>query len=153
MEYDNGLYQSLIARNREKDLYGLGGYGSYLSQDGSAINGSSAKDLPVVYKAATPNTGSNGSEPSLLDTAKGWFTPQGESGTSLGGNVLSGIGTAVGIGSGLAGMYYANKKAKLDEERAKMEKDAYNRGVKRDLENENRMQKFAQNAGNNAFYK
>ena len=67
--------------------------------------------------------------------------------------MLSGVGTAVGIGSGLAGMYYANKKAKLDQERAKMEKDVYNRGVQRDTENEARMQQLAKNAGNNAFYK
>lgn len=101
------------------------------------------------YKAL--NTGTEGK--GWTDTVKDWFTPQGQSGTSTAGNVLSGVGTAVGIGSGLAGMYYANKKAKLDEERGRMEKDVYNRGVQRDQENEMRMQQLAKNAGNNAFYK
>ena len=87
------------------------------------------------------------------DTLKDWFTPQGTSGASTAGNVLSGIGTTVGIGSGLAGMYYASKKAKLDKERANMEKDVYNRNVQRDAENEARMQQLAKNAGNDAFYK
>lgn len=94
------------------------------------------------------NTGGTG----ILDTIGGWFQPQGESGASTAGNILSGVGTAVGIGSGLAGMYYAKKQADLNKERAKMEKDAYNRGVQREAEAEKRMQQFAKNAGNGAFY-
>ena len=86
------------------------------------------------------------------DTISKWFTP-GEGGASLGGNVLSGVGTAVGIGSGLASMYYAKKEADLKKDKAKMEKDAYQRGVQREAEAENRMQQFAKNAGNGAFYK
>ena len=88
----------------------------------------------------------------ILDTIGGWFKPQGESGASTAGNVLSGVGTAVGIGSGLAGMYYSKKQADLNKERAKMEKDAYNRGVQREAQAEARMQQFAKNAGNGAFY-
>ena len=34
-----------------------------------------------------------------------------------------------------------------------MEKDAYQRGVQREAEAENRMQQFAKNVGNGAFYK
>lgn len=131
---------------------GVGDYGTYENQFGDKVNVDKNAYYSIQNAGLAPGQSLTENK-GLIDTAKGWFTPQGESGTSLGGNVLSGIGTAVGIGSGLAGMYYANKKAKLDEERARMEKDAYNRGVKRDLENENRMQKFAQNAGNNAFYK
>ena len=89
----------------------------------------------------------------VFGTVGSWFEPQGQSGASTAGNVLSGVGTAVNIGSGLAGMYYANKKAKLDKERAKMEKDVYQRGVQRDMENEARLQRLAANAGNGAFYK
>ena len=85
-------------------------------------------------------------------TVSKWFTPV-EGGASLGGNVLSGVGTAVGIGSGLASMYYANEERKLKKEKAQMEKDAYQRGVQREAEAENRMQQFAKNAGNGAFYK
>lgn len=94
-----------------------------------------------------------GDSTSWTDSVKEWFTPQGTSGASTAGNVLSGVGTAVGIGSGLAAAYYANQKNKLDKERAKMEKDVYQRGVQRDMENEARLQKLASNAGNGAFYK
>ncbi len=98
------------------------------------------------------NTGSNNDGTGVLDSIGGWFAPQGQSGASTAGNVLSGLGTAVGIGSGLAGMYYSKKQADLNKERAKMEKDAYNRGVQREAQAEARMQQFAKNAGNGAFY-
>ena len=101
-------------------------------------------DLPVIDDSKT--------ELGWGDKISGWFTP-GEGGASLGGNVLSGVGTAVGIGSGLASMYYAKKEADLKKDKAKMEKDAYQRGVQREAEAENRMQQFAKNAGNGAFYK
>lgn len=108
---------------------------------------------PVELKSSHIFLDNNTGNQSWGDTLKDWFAPQGTSGASTAGNVLSGIGTAVGIGSGLAGMYYASKKAKLDKERAGMEKDVYNRSVQRDSENEARMQQLAKNAGNNAFYK
>ena len=108
---------------------------------------------PVNLKASHIFLDNDTGDQSWGDTLKEWFTPQGSSGSSVGGNVLSGIGTAVGIGSGLAGMYYASKKAKLDKERAGMEKDVYNRSVQRDAENEARMQQLAKNVGNDAFYK
>ena len=107
---------------------------------------------PYLTRAVTPPSNGGGTEPGLFDTIGGWFKPQGESGASTAGNVLSGVGTAVGIGSGLAGMYYAKKQADLNKERAKMEKDAYNRGVQREAQAEARMQQFAKNAGNGAFY-
>lgn len=105
---------------------------------------------PYLTGAATPPKVET--EPGLFDTVGGWFQPQGESGASTAGNILSGVGTAVGIGSGLAGMYYSKKQADLNKERAKMEKDAYNRGVQREAQAEARMQQFAKNAGNGAFY-
>lgn len=107
----------------------------------------------VAFKSPYEVLKTNGDENGWIDTVKDWFTPQGASGASTAGNLLSGVGTAVGIGSGLAGMYYASKKAKLDKERAGMEKDVYNRSVQRDSENEARMQQLAKNVGNDAFYK
>lgn len=131
---------------------GVGTYGTYENQFGDTVDVDKNAFYSIQNAGLTPgqsltkNTG-------WTDTVKDWFAPQGTSGASTAGNVLSGIGTAVGIGSGLAGMYYASKKAKLDKERANMEKDVYNRSVQRDSENEARMQQLAKNAGNNAFYK
>lgn len=110
------------------------------------------KSVTFKEQANLGNLNKDNTELGWGDKISGWFTP-GEGGASLGGNVLSGVGTAVGIGSGLAGMYYAKKEADLKKDKAKMEKDAYQRGVRREAEAENRMQQFAKNAGNGAFYK
>ena len=106
----------------------------------------------IIKEQVISGLGNDKTELGWGDKISGWFTP-GEGGASLGGNVLSGVGTAVGIGSGLASMYYAKKEADLKKDKAKMEKDAYQRGVQREAEAENRMQQFAKNAGNGAFYK
>ena len=45
------------------------------------------------------NTDSNNDGTGVLGTIGEWFQPQGQSGASTAGNVLSGLGTAVGIGS------------------------------------------------------
>ena len=93
-----------------------------------------------------------------------WFTPQGASGTSFGGGLISGLGTLTGIGTGLAGMKLAKEESKFKRDMAeksyarqtKMDKlqiDAYNRAVQRENEGEARGSKFAENAGNGAFYK
>lgn len=111
-----------------------------------------AKSVTFKEQANLGNLNKDNTELGWGDKISGWFTP-GEGGSSLGGNVLSGVGTAVGIGSGLAGMYYAKKEADLKKDKAQMEKDAYQRGVQREAEAENRMQQFAKNAGNGAFYK
>ena len=110
------------------------------------------KSAAFKEQANLSNLNKDNTELGWGDKFKEWFTP-GEGGASLGGNVLSGVGTAVGIGSGLASMYYANEERKLKKEKAQMEKDAYQRGVQREAEAENRMQQFAKNAGNGAFYK
>ena len=97
-----------------------------------------------------------------------WFTPQGTSGTSFGGGILSGLSTLTGIGSGLAGMKLAKQESKFKKDMAektyardtarqammdKLQIDAYNRAVQRENEGEARGSKFAENAGNGAFYK
>lgn len=114
---------------------------NYNSQNG--IQGVTEAGKAVGPRAGmTPNTGTK--EPGFFDI--------NDKGVSKFGSVLGNVGTAVSIGSGLAGIYYAKKQADLNKERAKMEKDAYNRGVQREAEAEKRMQQFAKNAGNGAFY-
>ena len=104
----------------------------------------------------------------LGDKFGSWFTPQGTSGTSLAGGVLSGLGTLTNIGTGLAGMRLAKAESKYNRDMQdktyardtarqalmdKMQVDAYNRSVQRENEGEARGAKFAENAGNGAFYK
>ena len=104
----------------------------------------------------------------LGDKFSGWFTPQGTSGTSFGGGIISGLGTLTGIGTGLAGMKLAKQESKFNKDMAektyardtarqammdKLQIDAYNRAVQRENEGEARGSKFAENAGNGAFYK
>ena len=104
----------------------------------------------------------------LGDKFGNWFTPQGTSGTSLAGGVLSGLGTLTNIGTGLAGMKLAKAESKYNQDMQnkiyardtarqslmdKMQVDAYNRSVQRENEGEARGAKFAENAGNGAFYK
>ena len=130
---------------------GIGDYGTYENQFGDKVNVDKNAFYSIQNAGLTPGQ-SLQKNSGIMDTVGGWFQPQGQSGASTAGNVLSGVGTAVGIGSGLAGMYYAKKQADLNKERAKMEKDAYNRGVQREAQAEARMQQFAKNAGNGAFY-
>ena len=147
--------------NEQLGLSGFLGQSPYIRKalDGIDLTAYSNNNVEQPTKSVTfkeqanlGNLNKDNTELGWGDTFKGWFTP-GEGGASLGGNVLSGVGTAVGIGSGLAGMYYAKKEADLKKDKAKMEKDAYQRGVQREAEAENRMQQFAKNAGNGAFYK
>ena len=149
-----GLYDSIIGK--KKNEYGmaggLGDYGTYTGQDGTKIEINEDAFKAIQSGGLQGGQLSRNENGGVFDTIGGWFQPQGQSGASTAGNVLSGVGTAVGIGSGLAGMYYAKKQADLNKERAKMEKDAYNRGVQREAQAEARMQQFAKNAGNGAFY-
>ena len=100
----------------------------------------------------------------LGDKFGDWFAPKGTSGTSLAGGVLSGLGTVTNIGTGLAGMQLAKAESKYNKDMQnkmyarqvqmdKMQVDAYNRAVQRENEGEARGAKFAENAGNGAFYK
>ena len=159
---ENGLANSLVTGTNGlyKKRYGVGlelpsgaEYYNYSSMPQEKVP---VKDESIFSKIGDSlglGGGSKGGDStSWTDSVKEGLAPQGTSGASTAGNVLSGVGTAVGIGSGLAGMYYAKKQADLNKERAKMEKDAYNRGVQREAQAEARMQQFAKNAGNGAFY-
>ena len=144
----SGLFNWATKSNQSP---GIGDYGTYENQFGDKINVDKNAYYSIQNAGLEPGQ-SLSKDTGVLGTVGSWFEPQGQSGASTAGNVLSGVGTAVGIGSGLAGMYYSKKQADLNKERAKMEKDAYNRGVQREAQAEARMQQFAKNAGNGAFY-
>ena len=111
-------------------------------------NGESTGLGKLEYDAA--NNGlteglSNNTEFSFMDSLKKWFTPTGENGTSVGGNVLSGLGTVAGIGGTLADVYYKHKSDKREEEAA----DYARKRV--ELADKN-VATFAKNTGNGASY-
>lgn len=92
-------------------------------------------------------TGGNGlAEQSWGDKFASWFTPQGDKGTSLGGNVMGAIGSGVGAASGLAGMYYTKKNFDL-------QKDQQDYLKNREAMSDARKSQFAANAGGGASYK
>lgn len=82
---------------------------------------------------------------SFGDKFASWFTPQGDKGTSLGGNVMGAVGSGVGALSGLAGMYYAKKNFDL-------QKDQQNYLKGREAASDARKGQFAANAGGGASY-
>lgn len=90
-------------------------------------------------------TGNGLAEQSWGDKFAGWFTPQGDRGTSVGSNVMSAVGTGVGAASGLAGMYYAKKNFDL-------QKDQQDYLKNREAQSDARKSKFATNAGGGATY-
>ena len=79
------------------------------------------------------------------DKVASWFTPQGDRGTSVGGNIMGAVGTGVGAATGLAGMYYAKKNFDL-------QKDQQNYLKGREAQSDTRKSAFAANAGNGAQY-
>ena len=97
-----------------------------------------------------------------------WFTPQGMSGVSFGGGLINDLGLATKAVVGAMSMKAANDTTNFNKRMAektyardtarqammdKLQIDAYNRAVQRENEGEARGSKFAENAGNGAFYK
>lgn len=81
----------------------------------------------------------------FLQGLKDAFTPQGPAGTSTGGNIMSAIGTGVGVGTGLAGAYFAKKNYDL-------QKDQQDYLRNREAASDARKTQFAANAGGGASY-
>ena len=82
----------------------------------------------------------------MWQSIKDSFNPEGASGRSYAGNVMDFAGTAAGIGTGLAGAYYAKKNFDLQKDQ-----QDYLRG--REAKSDARIAQFAANAGNGASYK
>ena len=134
--------------------YGINGLGNLTEKYFNIYgldNAFKTVDIGEANRAALENTpiqlnpGPNNTEFSFVDSLNKWFTPTGESGTSVGGNVLSGLGTVAGIGGTLAGVYYKNKSDKREEEAADYAR-------KRVALADKNVATFAKNAGNGASY-
>ena len=117
---------------------------------GYNIASSTGEQVPVTIDEFNANqqgqANSGLAEQSWGDKFASWFTPQGDKGTSLGGNVMGAIGTGVGAASGLAGMYYAKKNFDL-------QKDQQDYLKNREAMSDARKSQFAANAGGGASYK
>ena len=126
---------------------GSNNYSPYLKfSNDSTVQGPTAKTaLEQQYDFSGLTSGDGLASQSWGDRFKSWFTPDGKSGQSVGGNVIGAVGTGVQALSGLAGMYYADKNYKLQKDQADYLKS-------RDAASDTRMSKFASNAGNGASY-
>lgn len=107
------------------------------TSSGLAANGTNF-DFSGVTKQTAPDV-------SFGDKFKSWFTPKQGTNTSIGGQVLGGVGAGVGALRGLAGMYFAKKNYDL-------QKDNQDYLRNREAQSDMRKSKFAANAGNNASY-
>lgn len=123
---------------KESNIYGLDN--AFKTVDIGDANRAAIENTPIQL-----NPGHSNTELSFGDSFKSWFTPVGKSGTSLGGNVLSGLGTVVGIGGTLADAYYKHKSDKREEEAADYAR-------KRVALADKNVATFAKNAGNGASY-
>ena len=123
---------------RKSDLYGLDN--AFKTVDIGNTNRAALENTPIEL-----NPGPNNTEFSFMDSFNKWFTPTGENGTSVGGNVLSGLGTVAGIGGTLADVYYKHKSDKREEEAADYAR-------KRVALADKNVATFAKNTGNGASY-
>ena len=123
---------------RKSDLYGLDN--AFKTVDIGNANKAAMENTPIQL-----DTGPNNTEFSFMDSFNKWFTPTGENGTSVGGNVLSGLGTVAGIGGTLADVYYKHKSDKREEEAADYAR-------KRVALADKNVATFAKSTGNGASY-
>ena len=123
---------------RKSNIYGLDN--AFKTVDIGDANRAAMENTPIQL-----DTGPDNTEFSFTDSFNKWFTPTGENGTSVGGNVLSGLGTVAGIGGTLSDVYYKHKSDKREEEAADYAK-------KRVALADKNVATFAKNTGNGASY-
>ena len=97
--------------------------------------------------------GESGVVGKISDGLGSLFKPTGESGTSMFGSVMGGLGKGFDIYQGLGQIKLAKKQAELNEKIAEREAQKEARLVQAYNDEEARKVQLAQNAGNGAFYK
>lgn len=122
---------------------GVGSYGTYSVPGTTETIGVDKAAFDQMQSVGTE--GLAASNQGWGDKVANWFTPQGDRGTSVGGNIMGAVGTGVGAATGLAGMYYAKKNFDL-------QKDQQNYLKGREAQSDARKTAFAANAGNGAQY-
>ena len=88
----------------------------------------------------------------IFDGLGSLFKPSGESGTSMFGSVMGGLGKGFDIYQGLGQIKLAKKQAELNEKAAEREAQKDARLAKAYKDEEARKVQLAKNAGNGAFY-
>ena len=88
----------------------------------------------------------------IFDGLGSLFKPSGESGTSMFGSVMGGLGKGFDIYQGLGQIKLAKKQAELNEKIAEREAQKDARLTKAYEDEEARKVQLAKNAGNGAFY-
>ena len=107
-----------ISVNRNRNLNGLGSLYQYdqtptvVQKDPNTMYMDNNVNLPEYNYGNLNNNNSSGG---LWDSIKSAFTPN-EKGTSLGGQIMSGIGTGVSALSSIGSLYFANENAKAQKD-------------------------------------
>ena len=157
-EFVNGVWQPSNSNSPLGIGYGQpikanGGYNLNAQfQTGVNTDANAAKVAGTVNDSNLPinstilNNGTGGlAEQGWMDKVGNWFTPQGDKGTSVGGNIVNAVGTGVNAATGLAGMYFANKNFDLQKDNQEYLRN-------REAQSDARKTTLASNAGNGATY-
>lgn len=156
-EATQGLAYSAFPTNW-KNRFNLDSVGYLQSnQDSTAFK----QDVPVVdakaemdkydFSGVKNKDKDNGSTEGLGDKFSRWFTPN-EKGTSLGGQVLGGLGTGVQAAAGLAGMYFTKKNYDLAKDAADIDKLKEYNLMARQAKVDSAGVDLSRNVGNGASY-
>ena len=114
-----------------------------------------SKAIDIVSTGGDPlkkDDGESGFVGKTFDGLGSLFKPSGESGTSMFGSVMGGLGKGFDIYQGLGQIKLAKKQAELNEKIAEREAQKDARLARAYEGEEKRRAQLAKNAGNGAFY-
>ena len=114
-----------------------------------------AKTIDIVSTGGDSlktNDGESGFVGKTFDGLGSLFKPSGESGTSMFGSVMGGLGKGFDIYQGLGQIKLAKKQAELNEKIAEREAQKDARLARAYEDEEARKVQLAKNVGNGAFY-
>ena len=114
-----------------------------------------AKAIDIVSNAGDPlkkDDVESGFAGNIFDGLGSLFKPSGESGTSMFGSVMGGLGKGFDIYQGLGQIKLAKKQAELNERAAEREAQKDARLARAYKDEEARKVQLAKNVGNGAFY-
>ena len=112
-----------------------------------------AKTIDIAVDPLKKNyDGESGVGGEIMDGLGSLFKPSGESGASMFGSVMGGLGKGFDIYQGLGQIKLAKKQAELNEKAAEREAQKDARLARAYKDEEARKVQLAKNAGNGAFY-
>ena len=111
-----------------------------------------AKAIDITVDPLKKDDGDSGFAGQISDGLGSLFKPSGESGTSMFGSVMGGLGKGFDIYQGLGQIKLAKKQAELNEKAAEREAQKDARLTRAYEDEEARKVQLAKNAGNGAFY-